>query len=309
MARKEGSLKLSSNIEPRAAAPLDARTIVPTLADLTASGAFPYPYVGMIVSVQSEGKAYMLTALDTTSSSNWIPVGNGSESFIITATLDKDDWDSETRQQTIDFSGYDSNMIGVIGMSVDATEEEKAAYSAAAIDVVERDDTEFTFQCTRIPEIDLPVTLFIATGGAGTAIVDAVTEGDMRAATSNAVYEKTAEINGRIDELTTYSTDEVEVGTWIDGKPVYQKSFYTIASSMYTVSWTHNISNLSTIILIEGSVMDTNNTIYMLPYPDYNDLSYSICVRADPTYIYVKTYNRDMSGYSIYITIRYIKST
>lgn len=77
MARKEGSLKLSSNIEPRASAPLDARTIVPTLADLTVSGAFPYPYVGMIVSVQSEGKAYMLTASDTTVAANWKEIGSG----------------------------------------------------------------------------------------------------------------------------------------------------------------------------------------------------------------------------------------
>ena len=82
MARTKGTYSLSANIEPRAAAPLDARTVVPTLADLTASGAFPYPYVGMIVSVQSEGKAYILTAADTTSSSNWMPVGSGSGSVI-----------------------------------------------------------------------------------------------------------------------------------------------------------------------------------------------------------------------------------
>ena len=81
MSRREGTLKLSSNIEPRAAAPLDARTIVPTLADLTASGAFPYPYVGMIVSVQSEGKAYMLKALDTTVSDNWQEIGSGGETY------------------------------------------------------------------------------------------------------------------------------------------------------------------------------------------------------------------------------------
>ena len=77
MSRKEGSFKLSSNIEPRAAAPLDARTVVPTLADLTASGAYPYPYVGMIVSVQDTGKAYILTASDTTVLANWKELGAG----------------------------------------------------------------------------------------------------------------------------------------------------------------------------------------------------------------------------------------
>ena len=77
MSRKQGTLKLSSNIEPLAASPLDARTVVPTLADLTASGAFPYPYVGMIVSVQATGKVYVLTAADPTVSANWTEIGSG----------------------------------------------------------------------------------------------------------------------------------------------------------------------------------------------------------------------------------------
>lgn len=77
MSRKQGTLELSSNIEPTAAAPLDARTVVPTLADLTASGAFPYPYVGMIVSVQATGKVYTLTASDPTVLANWKELGSG----------------------------------------------------------------------------------------------------------------------------------------------------------------------------------------------------------------------------------------
>lgn len=87
MSRKQGTLKLSSNIEPLAASPLDARTVVPTLADLTASGAFPYPYVGMIVSVQSEGKAYILTGSDPTVSANWTEIGSGSGDSIQVETL------------------------------------------------------------------------------------------------------------------------------------------------------------------------------------------------------------------------------
>ena len=54
MARREGTLKLTSNFEPRVAAPLDARSKVATLAELTASGTFPYPYTGMEVYVTSE---------------------------------------------------------------------------------------------------------------------------------------------------------------------------------------------------------------------------------------------------------------
>ena len=283
MARKEGSLKLSSNIEPRAAAPLDARTIVPTLADLTASGAFPYPYVGMIVSVQSEGKAYMLTAADTTSSSSWMPIG--SESFVITATLDKDDWDSETRQQTIDFSGYDENMIGVIGMPVDATDEEKAAYSAAAIDVVERDGTEFTFQCTRIPEIDLPVTLFVGAGG-GASIVDAVTEGDMRAPTSNAVYEEATNLQSSITNLQSsiinYITPKqittVARGSSEDITAVNHIKVYQIGYIVYINISVQTVGHLSSgEICFTGFPIPKDNIAYLFgQWEDFYSDSYKV---------------------------------
>jgi len=106
MSRKTGSLKLSSNIEPRASAPLDARLVVPTLADLTASGAFPYPYVGMIVAVQATCKAYILKAIDTTNSENWEEVG----SSIDTSKLYSTDDSADTDIADIDyFPYYDSS--------------------------------------------------------------------------------------------------------------------------------------------------------------------------------------------------------
>ena len=82
MARREGTLKLSSNIEPRVAAPLDARSKVASLADLTASGTFPYPYTGMEVYVASEQKKYLLVGNDPTVSANWVEAGSGSGQII-----------------------------------------------------------------------------------------------------------------------------------------------------------------------------------------------------------------------------------
>lgn len=78
MARREGTLKLTSNFEPRVAAPLDARSKVATLAELTASGTFPYPYTGMEVYVTSEQKKYLLIGNDTTVAANWVEAGSGS---------------------------------------------------------------------------------------------------------------------------------------------------------------------------------------------------------------------------------------
>ena len=87
MARKEGSLKLSSNIEPRAAAPLDAREKVALKSDLTATGTFPYPYEGMEVYVVEEKKKYVLIGDDPTVSENWQEVGSGGDVIEYVETL------------------------------------------------------------------------------------------------------------------------------------------------------------------------------------------------------------------------------
>lgn len=77
MARTKGTYSLSANIETNAAAPLDARDRVATLADLTASGSFPYPWIGMETYVTAENKKYRLIGADPTVSANWEEVGNG----------------------------------------------------------------------------------------------------------------------------------------------------------------------------------------------------------------------------------------
>lgn len=76
MSRQIGTLKISSNFEPRMGAPLDARSIVKLKADLTAANTFEYSYVGMIVVVQEEGKAYILNTKPTTVLTNWRVVGD-----------------------------------------------------------------------------------------------------------------------------------------------------------------------------------------------------------------------------------------
>lgn len=77
MARQKGSAVFSGTLEVRAGGPADARTVVPSKSDLTASANYPYSYIGMIVSVQDEGKAYMLTAKPTTAIDNWKEIGSG----------------------------------------------------------------------------------------------------------------------------------------------------------------------------------------------------------------------------------------
>ena len=79
MSRREGTLKLSSNIEPQVSAPLDARTVVQTKAELTAPGNFTYAYVGMIVAVETTGEVFILKAKPATNIENWASVASAGE--------------------------------------------------------------------------------------------------------------------------------------------------------------------------------------------------------------------------------------
>lgn len=78
MARQKGMLNLSGNIEVNAGAPFDARDIVPTKADLTASGNFPYAYVGMETYVVEEDKKYRYMGGGVTTLANWKEIVEGS---------------------------------------------------------------------------------------------------------------------------------------------------------------------------------------------------------------------------------------
>lgn len=85
MARTKGMLNLSGNLEVNAGAPLDARSVVPTVADLTVAANFQYKYVGMPVVVQATGDMYVLTANDVTVAANWKQIGSGGGGTTYTA--------------------------------------------------------------------------------------------------------------------------------------------------------------------------------------------------------------------------------
>lgn len=87
MPRPIGTFNFSSNFETLIQGPLDARLVAPTLSDLTttSTGAIPYPYLGMLVSVTSDGTStnngvYILSAFPATNISNWTKLGSGTGS-------------------------------------------------------------------------------------------------------------------------------------------------------------------------------------------------------------------------------------
>ena len=108
-----------------------------------------------------------------------------------------------------------------------------------------------------------------------------------------------------------YSTTEQVVGTWIDGKPIYQKTvnFGALPSDTNAKSVAHNISNLKSFIKIEGIAQ--NGTIGA-PIPLTSTGSTpavdQITIYTNDTNIVIAS-GKDRSSYNAYVTIQYTKTT
>ena len=95
MARGKGTANLAASLEVLAGAPLDARDVCPTVADLYVAANWPYKYIGMKTTVQATGDTYRLVNLDVTQESSWVlDGGSGGGGHTIegdgTAVTDRD---------------------------------------------------------------------------------------------------------------------------------------------------------------------------------------------------------------------------
>ena len=104
-----------------------------------------------------------------------------------------------------------------------------------------------------------------------------------------------------------YSTNETIVGSWIDGKPLYQKTIDCGAfpnSSSKQVN--HNISNIDKIVCSKGDAFSsTSGDAVSTPYYDGTNL-----VRATVNKTRINlTSNFNASSYNCYFTMKYTKTT
>ena len=98
----------------------------------------------------------------------------------------------------------------------------------------------------------------------------------------------------------TYSTSEQIVGTWIDGKPIYQKTISgTLASSVNVESTIGTITNLSELVFAFGKVIrsSTRHDIISSPF---------IAVYNNGTNIVAYNTNNGLTSKTVYITVQYI---
>lgn len=146
--------------------------------------------------------------------------------------------------------------------------------------------------------VNLEVGQIIATKDEGNELsnpVDVVQDGNMHAVTSNAVA-----------DAISYSTNEVKTGgKWIDGKPIYKKTFVftniTLTTGTTTQIGTTDIP-IDNIIKTEDFVLKSDlatvGSSYKSVYIEYNGKIFA---------------KQDLSSYAdgwyIYFTIEYTKTT
>lgn len=106
-----------------------------------------------------------------------------------------------------------------------------------------------------------------------------------------------------------YSTTEKIVGSWVDGKPLYQKTInFGALPNATTKTVSHGLSGTYSIKSIQGYANYSTDTI-PLPHTGVGDTTgtNAISVAISGSNIVVKT-GSDRSNYSAYITIKYTKS-
>lgn len=130
MARTKGSFQLAGALEPLAAAALDARATVATKADLTASGSFPYFYIGMETYVVAENKKYRLIGDDPTVLANWVDTSSGGSIDSLNDISDV----SVSSEQAGDALVYDETNSGWTNQQVVLVSEKGAANGVAELD-------------------------------------------------------------------------------------------------------------------------------------------------------------------------------
>ena len=115
-------------------------------------------------------------------------------------------------------------------------------------------------------------------------------------------YTKASDQAVSIGDANEYSTSEKIIGTWVDGKPIYQKTFTGTSGGNGTDATFGSISNAETIVSLRGIVRNSNNMMHAAPNP----------------VIYLKYYNGNIQTYTsdaqfgnqpCSITVQYTKTT
>jgi len=107
-----------------------------------------------------------------------------------------------------------------------------------------------------------------------------------------------------------YSTGEQVVGTWIDGKPIYQITVdcgNLPKSNLKRVDYSSLISNVKNFLKVEG-IFFSSGYAYPLPYVNRGSIQYQIQLYIEKPEIMIWTADNFVDG-QVYVTLQYTKTT
>lgn len=115
-----------------------------------------------------------------------------------------------------------------------------------------------------------------------------------------------------------YSTDEKAIGTWIDGKTIYQKVIATNSSFFETHRIEHGISNIGEVVSLSLMWHDTEDNAWLdrFRYYEASNLKYNMFaegLKANATYIIASDSADNSINWAnrvdkIYFIIKYTKA-
>lgn len=118
-------------------------------------------------------------------------------------------------------------------------------------------------------------------------------------------------INGNMF-TENYSTTEKRVGTWVDGKPLYQKTFsFTVIGTNTYQRYNHDIANIDNIFIDMGAsfVVDSLDEYFPLaPYTTPNAVNSQINCFVNATGFDYRA-NSMLNDATCYVTLKYTKTT
>lgn len=118
-------------------------------------------------------------------------------------------------------------------------------------------------------------------------------------------------INATIDDSSNWSRERQTSFTWVDGKPIYTKTFQgTITLAPGATVINHQIIGLNVLVRIGGGAQDAYPLAVAgipLPHVDPNVLANSVGISVNPTQIFIVTANAQWLNYLYSITIEYTK--
>lgn len=110
------------------------------------------------------------------------------------------------------------------------------------------------------------------------------------------------------EQKDTYSTNEIKVGTWVDGKPVYRKVIEGVTSGTPDTEYViHTISNIKKTVSYYGSILDNNMVSHKIG--TYLSAQYNSVVFVDTSGNVYMRHGSAMVNKSYSLIIEYTKTT